>query len=324
MNNQNTRRIVTIALLIVMTAFFALTTEFFLSYRNLSQLLLEAAYIGIVALGTSFVIVGGGVDLSGGGMMCFLGVVVARSAMLHNLPGFVILIIALICGALCGLLNAVIVLKLRLTEFVTTLATGSVFNGLALLTIFRQGDKIVATTIANRSFLALGRPINGIYYVSIAWVVLTIIMQFILKKTKFGLYTVAMGSNPGSAAMSGMNCDRLKMITFMIGGAFAGLSAAFLVAYQTGTTLQTGFGMAFKAVAACVVGGLVLGGGKGDPVASFLGALVFTLITNGLYKWGLSTAGMNIMQGVIILVALTFDAVLNIVSEKRLTANEQL
>ena len=109
-----------------------------------------------------------------------------------------------------------------------------------------------------------------------------------------------------------------------MGGAFAGLSAAFIVAYQTGTTLQTGFGMAFKAVAACVVGGLVLGGGKGDPLASFLGALVFTLITNGLYKWGLSTAGMNIMYGVIILIALVFDAVLNIISTKRLNAHERL
>jgi ribose/xylose/arabinose/galactoside ABC-type transport system permease subunit len=110
----------------------------------------------------------------------------------------------------------------------------------------------------------------------------------------------------------------------MISGAFAGLAAAMIVAYQTGTNQTLGNMMEFNAIAACVVGGVVLGGGKGDPVSGFLGALLMALITNGLYKWGLSTGGTYVMQGIVILLAMNFDGQFNRISRKRLELSGRL
>ncbi len=320
MSEHNIRRLTSAGLVVVLCIIFGLAADSFFTPRNFVYLLRDAAYLGLLGLGASFVIIGGGVDLSGGGIICFVGVVVARCSMIPGIPGVLVLLVGALAGALCGLLNAVIVNRLRLSEFVTTLATGSVFSGLALLTTFREGGRIVTVTLKNASFLEFGKTLwGGLCWISIAWIVLLIVMQFILTSTKMGLHIVAMGSNHVSAARSGIDCKRYKIYTFVIGGAFAGLAAAFVTANQMGTNLSLGSGMAFQAVAACVVGGVNLEGGKGDPIASFFGALILVLITNGLYKLGLSTGGTYVLQGVVIVLALCFDAMLKRLSQRRLS-----
>ena len=324
MNSQNIRRLVSIVLIVILAIFFEVAAGGFFTSRNLLALLRDAAYMGLVALGTCFVIVGGGVDLSGTGMLCFVGFAVARLSYINNMPGIVVLLAGVSIGVICGFVNAVISIKLRLSEFVTTVATGLVYAGMALLIAFRENGRITSRAITNESFLVFGRSINGLFYITIAWFLLVIIMQYVMKMTKLGMYTVALGSNYKAASMSGVNCNRLKTVGFIIGGAFIGIAAAFVVSYQSGTNMSFGSGMAFNAVAACVVGGVVLGGGKGDPVASFLGALIMTMITNGLYKLGLTIGGTYVTQGVIIIVAMNLDTQINRMSHKRLGKSELL
>jgi ribose/xylose/arabinose/galactoside ABC-type transport system permease subunit len=324
MDSKNTRRLVSVILIILLGIVFALTSDSFLSSRNLIQLLRETAYTGLVACGICFVMVGGGIDLSAGGIICLTGIAVARFSQTLWMPGLVVILFGILVGAACGAFNGAVITKLHMTEFVTTLASGAVFSGIALLMQFRDGDRMISVTLKNAGFLFFGKTVGGIYWIIIVWLAMTVIMQFIMSRTKFGLHVMAGGSHAKSAEMSGVNTRRIKLLTFMISGALAGLAAALIVAYQTGTNQSLGNMMEFNAIAACIVGGVMLGGGKGDPISGLLGALLMTLITNGLYKLGLTTGGTYAMQGIVILVAMSFDGQFNRLSLKRLELRGRL
>jgi ribose/xylose/arabinose/galactoside ABC-type transport system permease subunit len=324
MDSKNTRRLVSVILIILLGIVFALTSDSFLSSRNLIQLLRETAYTGLVACGICFVMVGGGIDLSAGGIICLTGIAVARFSQTLWMPGLVVILFGILVGAACGAFNGAVITKLHMTEFVTTLASGAVFSGIALLMQFRDGDRMISVTLKNAGFLFFGKTVGGIYWIIIVRLAMTVIMQFIMSRTKFGLHVMAGGSHAKSAEMSGVNTRRIKLLTFMISGALAGLAAALIVAYQTGTNQSLGNMMEFNAIAACIVGGVMLGGGKGDPISGLLGALLMTLITNGLYKLGLTTGGTYAMQGIVILVAMSFDGQFNRLSLKRLELSGRL
>jgi ribose transport system permease protein len=210
MNTKNARRLISVLLVLILGTVFTLTTKSFLSTRNLVELFRESSLVGIVALGVSFVIIGGGIDLSTGGIVSVAGLVCARLSFIPGIPGVVVLLGGIAAGVLCGVINALLITKVRLTEFVGTLASGFVFTGLAMLIAFRQGGIIQSKTITNGSFTFLGGKMAGIYNITVVWVVLMIVLMIVLTKTNFGLHTYAQGSNAKSALMSGVNNDLLR------------------------------------------------------------------------------------------------------------------
>ncbi|NLA86911.1 MAG: ABC transporter permease [Clostridiales bacterium] len=314
MNTKNIRRLITLALVLILAAVFTFTTDKFLNTRNIVELLMESSLVGIVALGVSFVIIGGGIDLSTGGIVSVSGLVCARLSFIPGIPGIVVLLGGVLAGVLCGLINAILVTRVRLTEFVATLASGFVFSGVAMMIAFRQGGIVESRQIVNASFTFLGGRIAGIHNIFVVWVILMIVMMVVLTKTKFGLHTYAQGSNAKSALMSGVNNDFVKGMGFVICGACAGLAAALIVAKRAAAPITLGDNVAFQAIAACVVGGIVLGGGRGDAIGAFLGGLFMQLIINGIYKYKLPTAYQWILMGGIILLATAFDAQFNKIS----------
>ncbi len=173
-------------------------------------------------------------------------------------------------GAVCGVINGFIVTKLHVSEFVTTLATGFIYFGLGMVFSFRQNGRIFAQYLTNDSFNVFGRDIGGLYYITIAFVILAAVLYVIQTRFRLGLYTYAVGSNPKSATMSGVNNDNIKLLGFLISGLCAGLAAAFAWALQSSAAINLGKGMEFMAIAACVVGGVALGGGKGDALGALL------------------------------------------------------
>ena len=323
MNGKTIRRFISIGLVVIMAAIFASTTETFLSFRNIANLLKDAAYLGLIALGMSFVIIGGGVDLSAGGIACLVGIICVRMTTV-GIPGIIVIPAAILLGALCGLINSIFVTRVKLTEFVATLALGFVYSGLTLIFAFRD-DRGTITSVAVPKWSSLrlfGGSIGGIYIITIVWVVLAVVTYIVLTKTNFGLHTYAIGSHAKSAQMSGVNNNRVKMIGYLICGGFAGLAVVLQVALNGSSPLNIGTGYEFKAIAACVVGGVVLGGGKGDSISAFVGALFLLTLMNGLYKYSLPTSWEYIMQGAIILIATAFDSVFNRISSRRLLAKE--
>jgi len=227
------------------------------------------------------------------------------------------------CGALCGAINTLFIIRVRLTEFVATLATGFVFNGLMLVFAYRERGVITTMRITNQSYRFFRGSLGMFPYIAITWLILTIIAYIVLTHTKFGLYTYSIGSHPKSAQMSGVNNDRTKAIGYLICGGCAGLAAAMQVAIMGASPTNLGTGYEFLAIAACVVGGVVLGGGKGDSVSAFVGALFMGMLTNGLLKFGIPTSREYIMQGAIILIVTGFDAIFNRISSKRLLARSR-
>ena len=319
MNAKQTRTLITVGLVIALMMVYTLTSSDFLTWRNISLLLKDTALTGLIALGVALVIIGGGIDLSVGGIVCTSAIIAARLAFL-GAPGIVCFLIAVATGAVCGIINGFVVTKLHVTEFVTTLASGFIFFGLGMVFAFRIDGKIVAKYLTNDSFNILGQDVGGLYFVTIAFFLLTAVMYLILTRFRFGLYTYAVGSNPKSAQMSGVNNNRIKFLGFVICGAFGGLAGAFACSNQSTASIGLGTGMEFTAIASCVVGGVALGGGRGDSVNAFLGALFMTVIMNGLYKYGITTAWQYVLQCIIIIAATTFDAQFGRINDRRLRA----
>ena len=319
-NQKLTRKLITLGLIVVLSAVFALSAPTFLKLRNIQEILRVAAYTGIICVGVSFVLIGGGIDLSSGGIICFTGIVCCRLAVL-GLPWPVILLVAVVIGAACGFFNGWVITRFYLNDFITTLATGFVFTGLGLLVSAKDASgNLLSQEIKNKGFLLLGKHINGFYYIVFAWLILTAVSYFVLSRTRYGLHTYAMGSNAKSSEMSGVNVRRMKVSTFTICGACCAIAAVFTVAYQTTAYLSLGSGMGFNAVAACVVGGVMLGGGKGDPIGALLGAIFMTLVNNGMYKYGLDTSWQYVFQGAVILIAIMSDAGFAAITARRLKA----
>ena len=320
MNSKNIRRMISIALVLIMAVVFALMSDVFLSFMNIMNMLKDTAYLGLIAIGMSFVIIGGGIDLSAGGIACVVGILCVRMSVI-GIPGIVIVPAGILLGMLCGFINAMFVTKVRLTEFVATLATGFVFTGLTLVFAFRERGVITSVAIPNWSSLrAFGGNIGGVHYITIIWVVLAVAAFIVLTRTNFGLHTYSIGSHAKSAQMSGVNTARIKLIGYLICGGCAGLAVVLNAALNGSSPINIGNGYEFKAIAACVVGGVVLGGGKGDTLSAVIGSLFLIMLMNGLYKFGLATSWEYILQGGIIIVATAFDAIFNRISAKRLLA----
>jgi ribose transport system permease protein len=326
LSSSTIRRFITVGLVVALAVLFSALSSNFLSIYNLSELFRNASYLGLIACGLSVVMVGGGIDLSVGGIVCATGITCVHLSDL-GLSGYVVLILGIIIGGLFGVLNGLIVTKLRLTEFVTTLASGFLFFGLGLVFAYRDDHgTLMSHSIKSNTYLGLGQPSlpGGFYMISLVWIALSVILWVVMHKTQFGLYTFAIGSNAKSALMSGVNVAKIKFIGFMICGAFSGLSAVFVTAYERTASTSLGSMREFLAIAACVVGGVVLGGGKGDAVSAFLGALFLAMLENGLRKFGMDPFVVYMVQGSLILVAIAFDSQFSKISYQRRLKEQRL
>lgn len=317
-NQKLIRKLITLGLIVILAVIFTATAPGFMKLRNIQEILRVAAYTGIICVGVSFVLIGGGIDLSSGGIICFTGIVACRLACM-GVPMPLVVLAAVVMGGICGFLNGWVITRFHLNDFITTLATGFVFTGFGLFTLLKD-DKgaIVSQSIKNRGFLLLGKNIGGFYYIAIAWVILTVLAWFVLTRTRYGLHVYSMGSNAKSSEMSGINVERMKISTFTICGVCCAVGAVFTVAYQQTAYLSLGSAMGFNAVAACVVGGVMLGGGRGDAVGAFLGAIFMTMVNNGMYKYGLDTSWQYVFQGAVILIAIMVDAGIGVLTARKL------
>jgi ribose transport system permease protein len=322
MSSKNIRRLITLFLVVVLWVVFALTTKNFVTLRNTLQLLKESAFVGLIAVGMCFVMVGGGIDLSAGGIVCLVAILCSRLSFISGIPGIVVLLCGVVIGALIGTFNGFLVTRLHLTEFVATLASGFVYSGLGLVLAFHLNGTLITKSITNESFLAIGKSIGGLYWITVVWLVVAVAAMIVMTRNEVRHTYLRPGSNAKSAQMSGVNNSLIKATGFIICGATAGLASGMQVAYQSAASATLGTGYEFQAIAACVVGGVVLGGGKGDQVGAGLGALFMVLILNGLNKYGLSSAWQYVAEGVIIVVATAFDSSFNILMTKRLEKKE--
>ncbi len=324
MRQETIRRLVSLGLLLVLILIFGLSSEYFFTSANIFKLLRECSIVGIISIGVSMVIITAGIDLSTGAIVGFSAMMCANLLYYTNLPVGLIMIITVVIGTLCGYLNGILVTVFRLPDFIATLSTQFIFRGLALICAIRTNGVITNKVIENQNILLLGGSINGLYLVTMAFFVIAFVGQFILKKTKMGIYTYAVGANRKSAELSGIDTNKIKRFVFTLTGLCCGIAALFLMAKIGSVTSDTGNGLEFEVIAAVVVGGCAFSGGRGDVFGSVIGALFMAILSNGILKYNLPTATQLIVKGSVIVIMVIFDSVYNNYMEKKIQQKSKL
>ena len=295
--------------LIVLVIFFSIASSNFFSWSNISSILLATAVIGILALGTTFVIITGGIDLSIGTGMTLCAVMTGVFLVNMQLPLIVGVIGGLLTGCLMGFINGVNIAILKLPPFIATLAMMLIAQGLAL--VISGVRPIYFSGIPTFKQIALGTLIPGLPNAVLILFVLAIVAWLLLSKTLFGRYTFAIGSNEEATRLSGVNTRKWLIVVYTVAGLFTGFAGVVIAARLDSAQPQIGVGYELQAIAAVIIGGTSLLGGRGSIMGTVIGALIMSVLINGLRIMSIQTEWQNVVVGVVIAIAVFADTLRN-------------
>jgi len=295
------------ASLIVIFVFFSVVSPDFLNYGNVTAILFSTVVIGTLALGTTFVIITGGIDLSIGTGMALCAVIAGVLIVHMGLPMPLGVLGAVLFGGVIGLVNGLNVAVLKLPPFIATLAMMLVAQGLAL--VISGSAPIYFNDSPNYSKISTGSIIPGTNFPNavVIFALLAVVAGVLLNKTVLGRYTYSIGSNEEATALSGINVRYWKLIVYTLAGLFIGLAGVLISARLGSAQPATGVGYELQAIAAVVIGGTSLSGGKGSIVGTVIGALIISVLNNGLQIMSIPQEWQNVILGCVILVAVYAD-----------------
>lgn len=289
-----------------------ISTPFFLTRSNLTNIAQQATINAIIAIGMTFVIITAGIDLSVGSVLAFVGVILA--SLLHaNIPTVVALILAVGVGMLAGAINGALISWGKLPPFIVTLGMMSVARGCAL--VYTDGRPISGfdsgfRNLSNAHFLLLPLPI---------WImiVLYIVTHVILTRTKFGRNTYAIGGNEAASYLSGVNVRIHKAAIYAFSGVTCSIAAILLTSRLNSASPLAGINYELDAIAATVIGGTSLMGGEGTLSGTLVGALIIQVLRNGLNLLKVSSNFQNVVIGGVIVIAALLDTYLKSNTSKK-------
>ena len=304
-----------LAVLIVLFVGFSIKVPTFATLANLELLARQSAVVPLAAIGMTFVIIVGGIDLSIGSVAALSGVVIAKLVGPPGSQGMAPALAALcgvLAGAACGLLNGLLITRLKVVPFIVTLGTFSTIRGLAKSAWLANEQKVDAQTTWLKGILsALTKEQawrvfpNGFWFA----MVLAILMGLVMKFLRFGRHVVAVGSNEAAARLCGVPVERTKLAVYTLSGTFAGLAGLMNFSRLTAGDPTALVGLELDAIAAVVIGGASLSGGQGSVAGSILGALIMITLRAGAAQVGLSNYVQEIITGAIIVLAVWLDRV---------------
>jgi ribose transport system permease protein len=287
-----------VAVLAVLIVVGALTSENFLTTDNVRNILVSSSVIGVVTVGATFVIIGGGIDLSVGALVA-LASVWATTVATQSYGPWVMVLCALLVGAGAGLVNGVLIAYGRLVPFIVTLAMLVTARGLAARMAENRTQIVTQDSIKRFATTdVLGVPLLVLVLAAVAavgWV--------LLNRTTFGRRTFAIGGNAEAARLAGIDVRRTTALLYTLSGTCCGIAAVMIIARTTTGSSTHGNLYELDAIAAVIIGGTLLTGGRGTLIGSILGVLVFTTITNIFILNNLATEVQNIAKGLIIVGA---------------------
>ncbi|WP_251670555.1 MULTISPECIES: ABC transporter permease [unclassified Sporosarcina] len=295
--------------LIALVIFFSIASGSFLQYSNIIGILLSTAVIGILALGATFVIITGGIDLSVGTVMTLSSVMIGVIVVDGGMPIWVGIIGGILTGALCGLLSGFAIAKLNIPPFIATLAMMMIAKGLAL--VISSAAPIYFNDHPSFTKISLGSITPGIEVPNaiLIFFIMAIIGGVILSKTILGRYNFAIGSNEEATKLSGVNVNFWKMSIYTLAGAFTGVAGVLMAARLNSAQPALGQGYELEAIAAVVIGGTSLSGGKGTIVGTVIGALIMSVLTNGLRIMSIPQEWQTVVVGLVIILAVYADTI---------------
>jgi len=293
---EGARRFFPILLLAALAIGFSLTSARFLQFNNLMIVAQQAVVLLVAALGMTFVVIAGSIDLSVGAIVAIAALFAAKTSVSI---GVLAILPACAIGVVCGLINGLIVAKGKVPSFIVTLGAMVVYRGVVLY--FTRGAPV---SIENEAFLDAysGRTVGIPNSVLIA-VVLIGVAAFMLNLTVFGREVRAVGGGERIAHLSGIRVDRVKVLIFVLSGLLCGMAGLLQGARAMAATAQLGEGLELDAIAAVVVGGTPLTGGVGSIQGTILGALIITILSNGMNIIGLDPYFQNIVKGLVLVLS---------------------
>lgn len=291
------------AVVILLFGFFGVLSTSFVSTANITSILLQASVVGIMALGQTFVLMTGGIDLSIGSILAVSAVSTGLFAL--SMPPMIAVLGGVAVGALAGLVNGILVTVTGIAPFVVTLGTMSIYSGLAL--IITGGRAVYG--IPGEFYDVLAGRIAGIPVAIVLLVALTCVCASIMKFTKFGEYLTAVGGNRETARLAGIKVRGITCSTYVLSGAASGLAGAILVARLGAADPTVGADLLLIAIAATVMGGTKLSGGDGSMFGALLGAILIATLTAGLTSLNVQAFYQQVAVGAAIIIALLVDRV---------------
>ena len=295
----------TVIALIILMAVITIINSNFLTANNLLNLLLQVTSNALIAFGMTFVILTGGIDLSVGSILALSSALTA-GLLGSGMPVTLAILISLILGCILGVMNGLLISYGKLAPFIVTLATMTIFRGATL--VYTNGNPITKGLSDTFLFQFLGQGyIVGIPFPVIIMFIVFIILYVLLHKTAFGKSVYAIGGNEKAAYISGLKLNKVKIIIYSISGIMASISGLIITSRLSSAQPTAGASYEMDAIAAVVLGGTSLSGGKGRILGTLIGALIIGVLNNGLNIIGVSAFWQQVVKGVVILIAVLID-----------------
>lgn len=295
------------ASLVLIFVFFTFANSAFATWSNITGILLSTAVIGLLAIGTTFVIITGGIDLSIGTGVTLTSVMVAWSLNNMGMPIWMGLIVGILTGALMGLFSGLAITRLALPPFIATLAMMLIAKGLAL--VISGVKPIYLESVEGYNNIALGQIIPNFPNAVLIFFASAVVASVVLNRTIIGRYTFAIGSNEEATKLSGINVDRWKILVYIIGGIYIGLAGIVLSSRLSSAQPALGQGYELEAIAAVIIGGTSLLGGKGSITGTVIGALIMAVLINGLRIMEIRQEWQTVVTGLVIIAAVYADSI---------------
>lgn len=290
--------------LILLVIFVISMDVTFISFGNLMNVLKQMSVNGLIALGMTLIILTGGIDLSVGSMLALVGAITA-DLLVKGVPVPIALLIGLMIGILLGLFNGLLVQKGKLQPFIATLGTMSAYRGLTM--VYTSGRSISSLS-DSALFKFIGRgTVLGIPVPGIILIIAFLIIIFLMSKTVFGINIYAIGGNEKAAKLSGVKISKTKIIVYILSGFLTSLAAIILISRLNATQPTFGVGYELDAIAAVVLGGTSLAGGRGSVKKTIIGILFIGILNNALNILEVSSYYQELAKGLLIIIAVLFD-----------------
>lgn len=303
------QKVIAVGALIVLYAFFSIFGNHFLTGDTFVSILDSSYYIGFLAIGATFVIITGGIDLSAGTVMVGSALIGGVAYNVWKFPIALCLVVIMVSAVLFGVFNGLLVGKLGLPPFIATLGTQFISLGYCSVIAKVQTQTYPSLTSPDGWFKQVFYKNHGFPMGAIWLIVFFIIAWILLNKTILGRYTYAIGSNEEAVELSGIKSSNWKIAVYIVNGVFCGLAGIIYAATYSSITPQTGNGQEMYAIAACVIGGTSLSGGIGSLSGTILGVFVISVLKTGLLSMGLPVQWQQVLIGVVVLLAVLVDVI---------------
>lgn len=293
--------------LVLLTVVSSFLSEYFLQWQNLLNILRQVSYTGIIALGMTYVIVSGGIDLSVGSMAAFVGslAVLALNGLAagqgsQGLAVTAAIAVAVLAGVICGFANGLLITKGRIAPFIVTLGTMALFRSLSLYMADAGEFRSVSSLFGNLgSSTVLRVPVPVLVMVALA-----ALLSFVFRRTRYGRYVRAVGSNARVARYSAIDVDRTRLAAYTLNGLMVGISSVLIsMRFNSVGTSTLGVNYELDAIAAVIIGGTSMAGGRGTIWGTVIGAITLGVINNMLNMVGISTYLQGTVKGLVIIGA---------------------